>query len=434
MSDSSFYIVETTGCITEPNEQLSLVRVLGRGTQGTAYHIKTTRNEEYALKLYHSSTLERDTAISSRLKRLVNIGSPSDSFCWALDFVEVRHQDCSYQGYIMRLRKSDYIAPATFIGGDCEMDFKPLFKACLNLANSFAQLHLRGLCYKDVSINNFFFHPDTGSCSIIDIDNICYDNAYDYTANVLGTPRFMAPEIVEGSSKPSIYSDYHSLAVLLFYLLLRGNPLEGILETKIRIFDAAAQKHLYGANAVYVFDLNNEINRPDSEVHSATITMAHILPESIMQTFDIAFSKGLHDPSMRVPDSKWSIEFSKLIDLITHCPCCGQENFATEDESQEVVCWDCKHSYSPIRIKFLDKQYFASPGASVDVSNERLADVVRHPKEPTVLGLRNTSQQTWHVSLPDGGTSDVPPGKSFIIGPNIRVDTKRSDVKIIEIA
>lgn len=433
MGDSYFNIVATTGCITEPNEQLSLVRVLGSGTQGTAYHIKTFRNEEYALKLYHPSTLERDTTISSRLKRLVRIGSPSESFCWALDSVEVRYQEVSYQGYIMRLRKPDYIAPASFIGGNCDMDFKPLFKACLNLANSFAQLHLRGLCYKDVSINNFFFHPETGCCSIIDIDNICYDSVYDYSANVLGTPRFMAPEIVEGTGKPSIYSDYHSLAVLLFYLLLRGNPLEGLQETKIKIFDAAAQKHLYGSNAVYIYDLNNDINRPDPEVHCATIAMANILPESLMRTFDLAFSSGLHDPNKRVPDSKWSLEFGKLIDLITHCPSCGQENFAHDEESHEVVCWECKHNYKPIRIRVQDKQYFASPGAAVNVSNEDLAVVVRHPKDPIVLGLRNTSPHTWHVSLPDGGTSDVPPGKSFILGSNISVDTKRSDAIIIQI-
>ena len=433
MSDSSFYIIETTGCITEPNEQLSLVKVLGRGTQGTAYHIKTTRNEQYALKLYHLSTLERDSTIGSRLKRLVKLGSPSDSFCWALDFIKVRYKEHIYQGYIMHLRKPDYIAPASFIAGDYRMDFKPLFKACLNLANSFSQLHLRGLCYKDVSINNFFFHPETGGCSIVDIDNICYDSVYDYSANVLGTPRFMAPEIVDGTGKPSIYSDYHSLAVLLFYLLLRGNPLEGLQETKIRIFDAAAQKHLYGSNAVYIYNLNIDINRPDPEVHGATIAMANILPDSLMRTFDLAFSNGLHDPSKRVPDSKWSLEFGRLIGLITHCPSCGQENFACDEESQEVVCWDCKHSYRPIRIKFLEKQYFASPGASVDVLSENLAVVVRHPKDPTVIGLRNTSQQTWHVSLPDGVRSDVPPGKSFILGSNISVDTNRSDASIIEI-
>lgn len=433
MGDSSFYILETTGCITQPNEELSLVKVLGRGTQGTAYHIKTISNDEYALKLYHPSTLVRDATISSRLKRLVKIGTPNDSFCWALDYVSVRYQGSNYHGYIMRLRKPDYIAPARFISGECQMDFKPLFKACLNLADSFAQLHLRGLCYKDVSINNFFFHPISGNCSIIDIDNICYDSVYDYSANVLGTPRFMAPEIVEGTAKPSIYSDYHSLAVLLFYLLLRGNPLEGSQETKIRIFDAAAQKHLYGSNAVYIYDLTNDSNRPDPEVHYATIAMAEIIPETIMRTFDSAFSKGLHDPSQRVPDSKWSLEFRKTIDLMTHCPSCGQENFASDEASQEVICWDCRNTYSPMRIKVQDKQYFAAPGTSIDIATETLGVVVRHPKDPVVLGLRNTSGQAWLLSLPDGTTSDVYPGKSFILGSKISVDTKRADAMIIKI-
>ncbi|MCP9877929.1 serine/threonine-protein kinase [Cyanobium sp. A2C-AMD] len=428
-----FRIVHSTGCILSPNDSLALVKILGRGTQGTAYHVRSSNNEEYALKLYHSSTLEKDKSIHSRLKKLVKIGSPSKAFCWALDYLEVDFQNSTYYGYIMKLRPPNYISPAAFLNGDCQLDFKPLFTACLNLADSFSQLHLRGLCYKDVSINNFFFNPDCGDCSIIDIDNICYDSAYDYSANVLGTPRFMAPEIVDGQSKPSIYTDYHSLAVLLFYLLLRGNPLEGAREAKIRIFDAAAQKYLYGTDATYIFDLNDSTNRPDPEFHAATLYMANILPESLMATFDLAFSQGLHDPGNRVPDSKWSIEVRRIIDSITHCPSCGQENFCSPPSLQNMRCWECGHDFNPLRIQDQFREYLVSPGVTVESGGRAVATVIRHPKDKLILGLRNDTDITWDATLPEDKKSEVPPGKSIIIGSGIVLDTQSSDAIVLKI-
>lgn len=428
-----FHIVQSTGCILSPGSTLSLVNLLGRGTQGSAYHVRSLDAQEYALKLYHSSTLEKDKTIHSRLKRLVSIGSPSPAFCWALDYLEVVHQGSTFYGYLMRLRKPDYISPAAFLNGACQMDFKPLFTACLNLADSFAQLHLRGLCYKDVSINNFFFNPNTGECSIIDIDNICYDSEYDYSANVLGTPRFMAPEIVQGEAKPSIYTDYHSLAVLIFYLLLRGNPLEGVRESKVKIFDAAAQKYLYGADATYIFDLNESSNRPDPDVHGAVLYMANILPESLMATFDSAFSQGLHDPSRRVPDSKWSIELRRIIDSITHCPSCGQENFSSMSSSDSIRCWECGSDFAPIRIQFQESEYLASPSLSIESDGRSIATVIRHPNDRTILGLRNDTDFVWQATLPDEKTSKVPPGKSIIIGSGIVLDTQTPGATMLKI-
>lgn len=429
-----FRIVHSTGGILSPSDNIALVKILGKGTQGSAYHVRSSDNKEYALKLYHASTLEKDKSIHSRIKKLVKMGSPSPAFCWALDYLEVVFQDSTYYGYIMKLRPPNYISPAAFLNGECQLDFRPLFNACLNLADSFSQLHLRGLCYKDVSINNFFFNPDTGDCCIVDIDNICYDSAYDYSANVLGTPRFMAPEIVEGQSKPSIYTDYHSLAVLLFYLLLRGNPLEGAREAKIKIFDAPAQKYLYGTEATYIFDLNDSSNRPDPEFHAAPLYMANILPESLMATFDLAFSQGLHHPDNRVPDSKWSIEVRRILDSLAHCPSCGQENFCIPMSSQSIRCWECDHDFTPLRIQDESREYLASPGVTLESNGKIIATVIRHPKDKHILGLRNETDVKWQATLPEQKTSEVPPGKSIIIGSGIVLDTQSSDAIVFTIA
>ena len=60
--------------------------------------------------------------------------------------------------------------------------------------------------------------------AIVDCDNIGLDEGH---IAVLGTPRFMAPEIVHGESMPCAATDLYSLAVMLFFLLMHGHPLDG---------------------------------------------------------------------------------------------------------------------------------------------------------------------------------------------------------------
>src|ERR1051325_1345529 len=82
-----------------------------------------------------------------------------------------------------------------------EPSFRALATAGLELANSYLQLHARGLCYRDISFGNAFFDPYTGEILICDNDNVTVDNQ-SHSA-VYGTPRFMAPEIVRGEPVPS---------------------------------------------------------------------------------------------------------------------------------------------------------------------------------------------------------------------------------------
>lgn len=74
---------------------------------------------------------------------------------------------------------------------------------------------------------------------------------------VLGTPGFMAPEIVRGEKRPSRETDRYSLSVLLFYLFMVNHPLEGKLEANIKCMDYAARVKLYGTDPVFIFDPDN---------------------------------------------------------------------------------------------------------------------------------------------------------------------------------
>src|SRR3954452_6732203 len=137
--------------------------------------------------------------------------------------------------------------------------FRALATAGLELADSYLQLHARGLCYRDISFGNVFFDPESGDVLICDNDNVAVDGSA--TAGVLGTPRFMAPEVVRGEVLPSTQTDLYSLAVLLFYMLTVHHPLEGAREAAIRCLDLPAMTRLYGTEPLFIFDPRDASNR-----------------------------------------------------------------------------------------------------------------------------------------------------------------------------
>ena len=107
------------------------------------------------------------------------------------------------------------------------------------------------------------------------------------SGSVLGTPGFMAPEVLLGQAKPSARSDLFSLAVLLFRLLTRHDPFRGQRELEIRCLDEPARRRLYGDEALFIFDPDDPHNRPDPIEHSAALITWPIYPASLQRLFEL---------------------------------------------------------------------------------------------------------------------------------------------------
>ncbi len=103
--------------------------------------------------------------------------------------------------------------------------FRALATAGFYLADGYFQLHVGGMCYRDISFGNVFLEPGNGEVLICDNDNVAVDG--DTNSGVLGTLRFMAPEIVRGQALSDRKTDLFSLSVLLFYMFMFHHPLEG---------------------------------------------------------------------------------------------------------------------------------------------------------------------------------------------------------------
>lgn len=396
--------------------ELTVQACLGSGSQGQVYAVDYG-GQQLALKWYFPTTLHLDPGLAPRLTRAVSIGSPSPHFLWPLAMVGDPYSTDSGLGYLMPLRPPGYIAASEHIAGRIELQLQTALRLCFQLAEGFHNLHSLGLCYKDISLGNVFLNPQAGSILICDNDNVSID--CQGSSVVLGTPGFMAPEILRGEQSPSAETDLFSLAVLIFRLLTRHDPFRGSQELAYSCLDEANLQQLYGKDPVFIFDPNNPSNRPDPQHHLGVLLSWPIYPTLLHNSWMITFGPGLHQPAKRVLTGEWKRVLACCLDGCQLCPVCRQENFSNGRGQQ--YCWSCG-SALPAVPKLLTANgtelnlcegntlhiHHLQPhlGESLETP---LGHCKAHPAAPHRIGLQNYTEQTWQLELVDGSQRSLIP-------------------------
>lgn len=412
-------------------------KVLGEGGQGSVFAATSTDSpggETFAIKWYAPGyTTDAQWAA---LRALISRASPSPAFLWPQDLV--LSPDASGFGYLMPLRPPEYVGMVDLVRGRIDIGFRTLTTIGRSLAHSFLLLHSQGLCYRDISFANVFVQPRTGAVLICDVDNVGVNGAGG--SSVRGTPYFMAPEIVRGETQPSIRTDLFSLAVLLFYGLLLGHPLEGRRALAFEVWDAEAMIEVFGNTPVFVFDPLNESNRP---VPGALPEQDNLLaywtfyPTFLRALFTRAFTVGLAADGDRVGESEWRKAMVRAHDAVVLCAACGRENMADlNDEGNPLrvdgqSCWGCgavlalpprlvlaSHAVAIAHDLVLYPHHLTG---NYDFSRPA-AELTRHPNAPDQWGLRNLSDQQWTAREPSGREHPVPAGRAIALVDELILD------------
>ena len=403
---------------------LEVVRLLGAGGQGEVHEVRLA-GVSHALKWYYPSVVRRDPGLAHRLADSIRATAPSRHFLWPIALVQpdpacrqrLGLSDAGF-GYLMPLRCPRAVPAADHYAGRLSMGLRQLLRACFFLSEAFQALHSKGLCYKDISLSNLFLLQSSGDVLICDNDNVEVNGMNRGLA--LGTPGFMAPEVLLGQAQPSSSSDLFSLAVLMFGLLTRSDPLKGRLELEIRCLDMAARRRLYGEDPVFVFDPEDARNRPDPILHQAALRTWPIYPPELQRLFQRSFGEGLRKPARRTFSSEWLRVLAATLDRQQRCPHCGQEVFA--EPGLGSCCWDCGGALpdSP-RLRIGERIVLIQPGNElhrhhfdrlrIESLELPLGRVENHPRQPDLLGLLNLSDQAWQAELDDGVQVSLPPGQ-----------------------
>lgn len=219
-------------------------------------------------------------------------------------------------------------------------DWLSYFQICVNLSRGVKKMHAMGLAHSDLSHNNVLIDPIEKSACIIDIDGLVVQGIFP--AEVIGTPGFIAPEVLStkhldkndpNRKLPNRLTDLHALPVLIYMFLLHRHPLKG---GKVHDLDTEKDDLLsMGEKAMFIEHPTDNTNRPKlNQVSKWDLPWADItkLPYTITgpylkALFDKVFVDGLHNPMQRPNAEEWEIALLKTTDLMQKChnPTCDQK-------------------------------------------------------------------------------------------------------------
>lgn len=420
---------------TKFGEPIVIDSYIAGGGQGDVYKV-TYQGKPMALKWYKPRALQDPDAFYDNLQKNVAKGSPDKAFLWP---VAVTERANGSFGYVMELRPDGYEELTSILfspDGNHFTSFKAVVEAAIEVVSAFRNIHKYGYSYQDMNSGNFFINARTGSVLICDNDNVAPDGT---NTGIIGTPQYMAPEIVLGKAKPNWRTDEFSLAVVLFMLLCANHPLEGE-HWAVPCLTPEMEKKLYGSDATFIFDPQDASNRPIKGVHNNVLRRWSYLPDYIRDAFLKAFSKeAINDPNRRVLDMDWLKVLTRFQSDIVRCPHCDNEIFIKDVSDTE--CDRCHRVYKVEHsLKLHDYAVTAARNTRVyrcqlgickaDEALDPVALVIEKNHDPHNLGLKNMTKNVLLGITPSGKRNQVQPGQGVPLRTGIVIKAYDGEIDI----
>jgi hypothetical protein len=224
--------------------------------------------------------------------------------------------------------------------------------ALAKAAATLARIHAAGLVYGDISPNNCFVgEGDTPDVWLIDADNLRFELVQGGSA--VYTPRYGAPEIVQGTDRARPRTDAWAFAVMAFEMLALVHPFigkkvldadddEGGWDAEPVAESAAADldEQAYAGYMPFVDDESDDSNRA-----IGGLSRHLVLTPGLARLFQETFGAGRVKPWRRPAMVFWAIELARAHDLFVACPSCFMSYV-----NDRLACPYCDAPRPPIAI------------------------------------------------------------------------------------
>lgn len=411
------YLKENDRIKLENGQEARVVKLLGEGAQGAVY-IADVNGEMKALKWFRNNPDER---FMQNLRKNISEGAPSPKFLWP---EALSRPFAGRRGYLMPLKPEGSYEFSRFRMAKVRFSsFSAIIEAALQMCDAFRLLHAVGLSYQDLNDGGFFINPDTGDVRICDCDNVY---PHGEVSGILGKARYMAPEIVAGTSLPNSYTDRFSLTVILFMLFCLDHPFEGLEVVRHPCLTEAIEKRMFGQDICFIFDPERKHNRPIRGVHHNSLTIWPLLPKMLQDAFIRQFGKQtLEHPQDRMTEMQWRDLFISVRDRLVHCPECGEETFLDDGKpcinprcgkQVAVSLWLCGSGRT---IPLLRNNQLRMEG-----DDKSTGLVIAKPGDPNCILIKNLSSSIWQVKTPSGKLRSVEPNGFMPARPGIKIADK----------
>lgn len=331
---------------TVSGNKFVLGSIIGRGAQGVVY---SEAGGKYLIKLYYpSGSTELDNRLLEKLSFVKRVKKPKN-------FIEIKDLiNMPYTGYVME-RIVGHKSLNTYLIPPQNEPFPQWYNSGLGLrerlilgyviAKAFNQLSESNLSYCDISGNNILVRIDNKGVSVrmIDVDNIYV--AGNGQSLVMGTPRYIAPEVIKGKNSPDVFSDNYSLAVILFELLRVGHP---YVSDEIADGTPEQEEAAYAGEYDYVNDSNSSNMLPESAVFTTKLS----------DLFNRCFCGGKTNRMLRPSAKEFEDALLDASNKIIKCPSCGAWHYPRKENKTFLPCpWCGEKSVPKSLLNFYDRLY-----------------------------------------------------------------------------
>lgn len=196
---------------------------------------------------------------------------------------------------------------------------------------------------------------------------------------------------------------------------------------------------------MFIFDPENDSNRPVPGEHDTVIQTWRAAPSALREMFVDAFTKGLHHPNDRVRASQWRETLSRIRDTMVYCAVCNRQNYHDERNFAKTgdpgICWRCEESIIlPPRMTVGDRvimlnrdavilEHHLTHSARHDFEAV-VAAVTPHPSKPGLYGLTNRSEDSWLAEWPDGSTKTIDREQTVPLRDGLHIKMREVDAEI----
>lgn len=278
-------------------------------------------------------------------------------------------------------------------------DFLKYLQISLKLARGVRRLHAAGLAHSDLSYKNVLIDPHGGNACLIDLDGLVVPGRFP--PDVLGTPDFIAPEVLcdsTGKTLPSQATDKHALAVLIYMYLLHRHPLRGGRFFGPDVETEEEETLLMGRDPLYIEHPTRKENRNMKREYGDTLDLCKpwvdldnfsaekVTGSFLANLFKRAFVDGIKEPMRRPIANEWEDAIIKTTDRLQPCSnrnCPGK--WYVFDGSRQPRCPFCGTPYKGLLPKL--EFYSCRPGSSA-----------YQPENRQLMVFNNQGLYRWHVT------------------------------------
>lgn len=197
-----------------------IVDFLGWGKTTVIYKVTIpSKNELYALKiltLNAATNINSEKRFQNEIKVMSRVNHPN-----IVKFVSNGiHKGCPY--IVMEYIDGMDLEELLITRG--RLSIKKLLNMAINIASGIYELHKFSIIHRDIKLKNIFYEHKSGEVKISDFGIAKAPDSLHMTQDgyVLGTPLYIAPELISGD-EPGIRSDIYSYGATI-YQMVTGSP------------------------------------------------------------------------------------------------------------------------------------------------------------------------------------------------------------------